>query len=205
MTQATPAAAEIYQPPHLPRFVTGSRATGWWGMLLVVLNESVLFATLLSSYFYMRFNSPVWPPAGIKRPELLIASINTVLLVSSSVVIWWAGRGIRQGNQSRLRIGLLAAFLLAAAFVALQGYEYARAEAGPQDSMYHSLFYLITGLHGLHVITALLMNLFVQARAWAGHFTAVRYQAVENMSLYWHFVDVVWLFVFSTVYLSPYL
>jgi heme/copper-type cytochrome/quinol oxidase subunit 3 len=185
--------------------MSGPRSASWWGMAVLILNEAVIFASLLASYFYIRFNSVLWPPQGVKLPELTISGINTVILIGSSFVMQWAAGSIRRGEVSRLRIGLLIAFLMGAVFLGIQIYEYTQLEFLPQDHAYGSLFWGITGLHAMHVLAALIMNLYLQVRAGLGHFGSERFQAVENVTLYWHFVDVVWVFVFSSLFLSPYL
>ena len=185
--------------------LSGARSTSWWAMVILILNETVVFGSLLASYFYIRFNSVLWPPQGVKLPELTLSSINTVLLIGSSVVIQWALNSIRQGEVGRLRAGLIIAFLMGAAFLGIQIYEYTQLGFLPRDHAYGSLFWSITGLHAAHVLAGLLMSAYVQVRAAYGHFTAERYQAVENMTLYWHFVDVVWIFIFASLFLSPYL
>jgi heme/copper-type cytochrome/quinol oxidase subunit 3 len=186
------------------RTMSGPRSTSWLGMVILILNESVIFASLLASYFYIRVNSPLWPPQGVKFPELTISGVNTVILIASSFVMQWAAGSIRQGEVSHLRIGLLIAFLLGAVFLGIQIYEYTQLDFLPQDHAYGSLFWGITGLHAVHVLVALLMNLYLQVRAGLGHFGSDRSQAVENVTLYWHFVDVVWIFVFSSLFLSTY-
>ncbi len=183
---------------------SGSRSTSWWGMLILILNEAVIFASLIASYFYLRFNSVLWPPQGVKLPELTLSGINTVILLGSSIVMQWAVNGIRQGKVNQMRIGFLIAFVMGAVFLAIQVYEYAHLGFLPQSHAYGSLFWGITGLHATHLIVGLLMNIFIQVRATYGHFGADRFQAVENVSLYWHFVDIIWIFVFSALFLSPY-
>lgn len=184
---------------------SGSRSTSWWGMLILILNEAVIFASLIASYFYLRSNSVLWPPQGVKLPGLTLSGINTVILLSSSIVMQWAVNSIRQGKVNQMRIGFLIAFLMGAIFLMIQIYEFAHLGFLPQNHAYGSLFWGITGLHAAHLIVGLLMNIFIQIRAAYGHFGADRFQAVENVSLYWHFVDVVWIFVFSALFLSPYL
>ena len=174
-------------------------------MLVLILNEATIFAALLASYFYLRFNSVLWPPQGVKLPELTISSINTVILIGSSFVMQWALSSIRRGEVNRLRIGLAIAFLMGAVFLSIQIYEYTQLEFVPQDHAYGSLFWSITGLHATHVLVGLLMNAYIQVRAAYRHFGSDRYQGVENVTLYWHFVDVVWIFVFASLFLSPYL
>ncbi len=183
---------------------TGWRSTSWWGMVVVILNEAIVFASLLASYFYLRFNSVLWPPQGVARPELTLSTINTVILITSSVVLQWGVRGIARGDVARLRVGLALAFILGAVFLSIQIYEYTQLKFLPQDHAYGSLFWGITGLHAAHVLFGLLMNAYIQVRAAAGHFAADRRQAVDNAALSWHFVDVVWLLIFASLFLSPY-
>ncbi|HSH23626.1 MAG TPA: cytochrome c oxidase subunit 3 [Acidimicrobiales bacterium] len=175
---------------------------GWWGMVVLIMTEAMIFAGLLGSYFFVRAISPTWPLDHIEPPELARISLFTVVLLGSSVPIFWAESGIRKGNQRRLRIGLLLSFLLGASFMVNLAFEYEELHFGLRDNAYASLYYAITGLHGLHVFVGLLMNLIVQIKAWQGKFSASRHLTVEIFGLYWHFVDVVWIFVFSSLYVS---
>src|ERR1043165_7453462 len=203
MTAQTAGAPKVNLP--LTATLSGPRSTSWWAMLILILNETVVFASLPASYFYLRFNSVLWPPPGVRLPELTLSSINTVILIGSSFVMQWAVNGVRQDYVGRLRVGLAVAFLMGAAFLGIQIYEYTQLGFLPQEHAYGSLFWSITGLHALHVLAGLLMNVYVQVRAAYGHFSIDRHQAVENVSLYWHFVDVVWIFIFASLFLSPYL
>lgn len=174
---------------------------GWWGMLLLVFTEAMLFAFLLASYFYAKSQSPGWPPEP--PPELRLPMLNTGILLASSGTMWWAERAIGAGRTGWLRAGLLATVALGAVFLTIQGIEYAHAHFGPATHAYGSLFFVITGFHGSHVAVGLAMILFTVARAWLGHFSADRHLGVRVTAFYWHFVDVVWLFVFTSLYLSP--
>ncbi|HEV2766401.1 MAG TPA: cytochrome c oxidase subunit 3 [Acidimicrobiales bacterium] len=187
-------------PPASPRRRT--YPTGWWGMVVLIMTEAMIFAGLLSSYFFVRAISPEWPLGHIEPPELKRISLFTVVLLGSSVPIFWAESAIRKGNQRGLRLGLLLSFLLGAIFMANLFFEYEELHFGVRDNAYASLYYAITGLHGLHVFVGLVMNLVVQIKAWQGKFTASRHLTVEIFGLYWHFVDVVWIFVFSSLYVS---
>jgi len=190
---------------RLPAPVNPRHEIGWWAMALVCATEAAFFAYLLMSYFYLALRSPSWPPPGIEEPRLRLPSIMTVLLVSSSVTLYWGEKGIEQGRQSRLRLGLGIAFLLGAAFVTLQALEYHRElrVMPPGEHAYASIFYATTGFHGAHVTFGLLLLLYTFARAMLGHFGEQSHLGVKVASLYWHFVDVVWLFIFTLVYLSP--
>ena len=197
--------------PHaieeLPEHTSGTAAFGWWGMVWLIATEAMLFAALIASYFYIRFQSgPVWPPVGIVPPDLTLPLIMSVILWSSSIPVHIADRGIRTGNQSALRYGLLAGFLLGATFLAIQvGIEYPELlhEFTPRTNAYGSLVFTLTGMHGIHVGIGLLISLWTQIRAWSGAFDENRHLTVQNFALYWHFVDVVWLFVLVSIYLSP--
>jgi heme/copper-type cytochrome/quinol oxidase subunit 3 len=191
---------------ELPRHVSGTGSFGWWGMVCLIATESMLFAALISSYFYLRFKSgPLWPPEGIAPPTLELPLIMTVILMSSSIPVHIAERGIKKGNQLRLRIGLALGFMLGATFSGLQFFEYSETlrEFTPMTNAYGSLFYTITGFHGSHVLIGLMFSLWTQVRAWRGAFDEERHVTVQNFTMYWHFVDAVWIFVFATIYLSP--
>lgn len=194
------------QSGRIPLADRHDRSPGWWGMVGLVATEAALFAYLIFSYFYLAsMAGGQWLPGG-QKPELTLVLAMTALLLLSSATLWWGERGIERGDGSRLRVGLLLTFLLGCVFLALQfGWEWPAKSFGPRDSAYGSLFFTITGFHGLHVLVGLLMNLWTQARAWRGHFNAEHHLAVSNIALYWHFVDAVWLVVLASLYLSPWL
>ncbi|HEX2864334.1 MAG TPA: cytochrome c oxidase subunit 3 [Deinococcales bacterium] len=174
------------------------------GVILLMVTEFAMFAAFAASDFYLRFNAAAWPPPGVKPPELLVPLINTALLVLSSAAVIWGEAGIKRGNRGRLSLGLGLAALLGAAFLALQVREYARSEFTPSDHTYGSLFFTLTGVHGLHVLTGVLLLLALLGWSLAGSFSARRHALVSNIGLYWHFVTVVWLLlIFPTVYLAP--
>ncbi len=188
-----------------PEPLSGSRASAWWGMLALIATEATLFVFLIFSYFYLRWESPRWPPDGIALPEFTYILPATVLLLGSSLPVIWAERGIRHGRQMPLRLGFGIAWLMAITFMGLELWEWTHLGYGPQRNAYASMFFTITGLHLAHLTVALLLSLYIQARAWLGQFDAAHTLAVENVSLYWHFVDAVWIVIFSVLYLSTYL
>ncbi|HET6614611.1 MAG TPA: cytochrome c oxidase subunit I [Dehalococcoidia bacterium] len=186
-------------------FIASTREPGAMGMLLFMATEAIFFSLLFASYFYVQSGTPAWPQDGLRAPELLVPSINTVILLASSIPIFFADRAIRRGDQRELRAGLALAFVLGAIFLALQLREYARMEFQPDENAYASLFFVITAFHGIHLFVGMMMNAWVQARAWSGHFSQDRRLAVETTGWYWHFVDAVWIFVFAIVYISPHI
>lgn len=193
---------EARQAP-LPSYVSGPLQPASLGMLLLIMTEGIFFAILFTSYFYIRSGTQAWPQGTIEPQELALPSVGTFLLLSSSFPLFLAEAAIKRGDQLGLRIGLAATFTLGVAFLGLQMYEYANAKFFADENAYASLFFVITGFHSLHVFVGLIMNLFVQVRAWLGHFNEKRHLAVQNASWYWHFVDAVWVFIFLIVYLSP--
>ncbi len=179
-----------------------ARPLGWWGIVLVIVTESAFFAFLLFSYFYTgSLNAGPWPPHGI--PEVKLAGMNTLLLLTSSGAMWWGERGIRHGDRRRLMVGLGAVLVLGVAFLSMQGVEYSHKTFSPRTDAYGSLFFTITGFHGAHVAVGLIMVAVTLVRAALGHFTADQRASVTVTSLYWHFVDAVWLAVFTSLYLTP--
>lgn len=197
----TLATAEAVTEPTRSRETKG-RSIAWWGMAVMIMTEAMIFATLLSSYIFVRASSKEWPLGHIEPPELTVIWLFTAILLGSSGPMLFAEHGIRKGNQTRLRVGLGLVTLMGATFFGYLIYEYQELEFGIRENAYGSLFYTIIGLHGAHVAIGLLMIALLQIKAWMGKFTAERHETVAVIGMYWHFVDVVWIFVFSTLYLS---
>lgn len=197
-----------YDPPAAPAdgipavALAGTpRDPGRWGLWGLVATEAALFAYLIAGYFYLGQANAAWPPAG--PPELSIALPNTFILIASSGGAWWAERGARRGSRSALITGLVVTLLLGATFLTLQVVEYTHLRFTLRTDAYGSAFYAITGFHGAHVLAGLLAVAHTLLRAWAGHFRHGRHLAVSNTIVYWHFVDLVWLVVFTSLYLAP--
>jgi cytochrome c oxidase subunit I+III len=186
---------------ELPIGASGRRSVGWWGMVAVVATEGAFFAYLLFSYFYLA--SVATNPWPTDIPHLALPILNTCILVVSSLFVWWGERGIIGGNGTRLRIGYGVAIALGVTFLILQGVEYSREHVSGTHDAYGSLFYTITGFHGAHVFVGLIMLVVVLVRAFRNDFSAPRHEAVSNVAIYWHFVDVVWLAVFTSLYVTP--
>jgi heme/copper-type cytochrome/quinol oxidase subunit 3 len=196
--------ATIARPYELPINPADRKNPGWLVMVLVIATEAMLFAFLLFAYFYLgSMATSAWPPSG--PPDLELAIPNTILLLASSGAMIWAERGIARGERGRLVRGLLIALALGIVFLSIQAIEYSRKSFTIDTNAYGSLFFTITGFHGMHVFVGLLMIAFTLVRSLLGHFTAERHLQVTNIAMYWHFVDVVWLAVFTSLYLVPHL
>jgi cytochrome c oxidase subunit 3 len=181
--------------------VAAARGNMLLGVKLGILSEVMLFGALFAAYFVIRGESRGWPPVpGFERPELLLPGLNTLLLVSSSGTMQWAVHAARGGDRSRIVRWLGLTLLLGGIFIVVQGYEFATNGFGLDAGVFGSTFYILTGFHGAHVLAGLGLIAIVANRARRGLVSAERHTAVEAASYYWHFVDAVWLFLFSTLY-----
>ncbi len=198
-------AEQLMRNEALPVGSMGRRSNGWWAMLFIILTEGALFAYLLFAYFYLAVqpHTAAWPPGG--TPSLHLALPNTVVLLASSVAVWWGERGIERGNNGQLVLGLAGALILGAVFVAVQLVEWHNKPFGLASNDYGSLYFTITGFHMAHVAAGLLMLGSLLLWALLGMFDRWRDTAVLVGAVYWHFVDAVWLAVFFTFYVTPFL
>jgi cytochrome c oxidase subunit III len=171
------------------------------GMLLFIISEIMLFGAFFTAYFFIRVvNHGDWFPFDGKELPVAIAGVNTGILLSSSLTMHWALEGARNENRRAMCIGLLTTFLLGLTFLTVQINEYIHVGFAPHDNAQGSIFYGLTGLHGAHVFIGLTLLLFATIRAFRGHYSTKEHRGVEVPGIYWHFVDVMWVFVFSTIY-----
>jgi cytochrome c oxidase subunit 3 len=171
------------------------------GMFLFIISEVMLFGAFFTAYFFIRVVvNADWPAEGEHLPKL-IAGVNTAILISSSFTMHWALEGARNENRNALRVGMLTTFLLGLTFLLVQINEYVHVGFAPHDNAQGTIFYGLTGLHGGHVFVGLTLLAFATIRSFRGHFTAKEHRGIEVPGIYWHFVDVMWIFVYSTVYL----
>ena len=180
------------------------------GFILFVASEVIFFVSIFWAYFHSALAPTVdlgsiWPPAGIEPLNPFeIPLLNTVLLLSSGATVTYAHHCLIQGNRAGTIYGLIGTIVLAIAFTSLQGYEYVNASFTIADSAYGSTFFIATGFHGLHVIIGTIFITVSLIRIIAYHFTDHHHVGLEVSILYWHFVDVVWLFLYACVYLWAY-
>jgi cytochrome c oxidase subunit III len=172
------------------------------GMLLFIISEIMLFGAFFTAYFFIRVVADSgWFPVDGKDLPKLIAGVNTAILISSSLTMHWALEGARNENRRAMKVGLLTTALLGLTFLTIQINEYVHLGFAPHDNAQGTIFYGLTGLHGAHVFVGLTLLTFATVRAFRGHFTAKEHRGVEIPGIYWHFVDVMWIVVYSSVYL----
>jgi len=179
---------------------------GMFGMVLFIASEIMLFGGLFAGYFYVRSQATAWPPEGVKELSVGLAAILTALLISSSLTAHAGILGIQNNNRALFKIGIAASLVLGGCFIGGQIYEWFHLMdegLNAKSGTYGSTFFVITGFHGAHVIAGLCMLVVVMFRALREDFTPRRHVFADAAVLYWHFVDVIWVFVFSILYVSP--
>ncbi len=193
------AANEPAVPPDAPAGSTGSPSLVRIGMVVWLASELMFFSGLFAAYYFLRGADTEWPPEGVELGTAR-AAMFTALLVASSATVHLAGHRAEAGDERGTRRWTLLTIVLGAAFLVNQGLEYAALEFTATDHAYGSLFYLMTGFHGAHVLGGIVGIAVVLARGMRGQFSTEHHVAVEAVHYYWHFVDVVWVFLFLTIY-----
>lgn len=196
----SPAAVPVTTAPR-----TRGYPTAWWGMVVFITTEGMVFLALLSTYFFLRATSTHWPQGDVRPPELVRSSVFTVILLASSLPIFWMEGALKRGRLGEVRAALLLSFLMGSAFLANTGYDYTHMPEGWRTNAYTSAFYTIVGLHAFHLLVGLLMSLVVQLKAWLGKIGPERRTTPDVFAIYWHFVDGVWILVFSSLFLLAHL
>jgi len=193
---------------HTPVVRIGLR----YGFIMFIMSEVMFFSAWFWSFFKhamypMGENSPatdgVWPPEGIETfNPWELPLINTVILLLSGVAVTWAHHALVHGNKrNQIKWGLIIAVALGVLFTILQAYEYQHAHFSFDGNIYGANFFMATGFHGLHVIIGTIFLFVCLLRVMRGEFTEEQHVGFEAAAWYWHFVDVVWLFLFAAVYI----
>ncbi|MGB1180772.1 MAG: cytochrome c oxidase subunit 3 [Candidatus Puniceispirillaceae bacterium] len=188
-----------YQGHHTSIVQIGMR----YGMMLFIASEVMFFVAFFWAFFDRAFFpvGGVWPPEGVVTFDPFdLPLINTLILLLSGCTVTWSHHALVEDNRRDFKIGLVLTIALGALFTALQALEYSHAAFGFTDGIYSSVFYMATGFHGFHVIIGTLFLTVCLFRGLAGHFSKKDHFAFEAVAWYWHFVDVVWLFLFVAVY-----
>ncbi len=173
------------------------------GMLLFIVSEVMIFGAFFTAYFFIRLvaEGNRWFPFEGNELPVAIAGMNTAILLSSSLSMHWAQTSIKNGNRFGLKAGIVLTTGLGATFLFIQINEYVNIGFAPQDHAQGTIFYGLTGLHGAHVFIGLTLLVMVTVRAFRGHFTPEEHRGVEVPGIYWHFVDVMWIIVYTSIYI----
>ena len=181
-----------------------SQRTAVFGMTIFLASEAMLFAGLIAGYVVLRLSSPAWPPSpDLPKLPVVLTGINTVFLITSSFTYHFAEVAVKKGKKGTAWLFLTV--LLGSLFLCIQGYEwYHMHHEGlwfNTGGVYGSSFFVLTGFHGLHVLIGVLMIAWALIRQLGGAYTAQSHTYLILAGMYWHFVDVVWLFLYSVLYL----
>ena len=191
--------AHYHSPDH-----HASQRTAVFGMIIFLASEAMLFAGLIAGYIVLRLSSPAWPPSpDLPKLPILLTGINTVFLIASSFTFHAAEVAVKKGKSGVA--WLFVTVLLGSLFVGVQAYEwYHMHHEGlwfNKGGAYGASFFVLTGFHGLHVLIGVLMIAWALIRQLGGAYTAQSHTYLILAGMYWHFVDVVWLFLYSVLYL----
>jgi cytochrome c oxidase subunit 3 len=169
-------------------------------MVVFVASEAMFFATFFGAYFTIYSVNPVWPPAGFPRLKPELATVLTVVLVSSSLTLQLGVRAIRRDRARLLLFWVGLTILLGTTFLGLQLYDYSLLGFSVRDGIFGSLFYVMTGLHMAHVFGGVVFLVLVLLQGLGGQLSDASHDSLEAGAIYWHFVDVVWICLFTTFY-----
>ena len=180
-----------------------SLPNGVWGAILLIASEATLFGTLFATYFYLRFKTPQWPPAGIEPPSVTLPLVLTGILVCTSGPLFAASRAARAGRVRATWLLLFGALAVQAAYLGVQIHLFGNDldKFTPDHSAYASIYFTLLGTHHFHVVVGILLEAWLLARLLGG-LTDYRVVGVRAVSWYWHFVNLMALFVVGTQ-LSP--
>nr|YP_010535875.1 cytochrome c oxidase subunit III [Crypsis chinensis]UYB79087.1 cytochrome c oxidase subunit III [Crypsis chinensis] len=191
-----------YMGIHTLIIVNGMR----WGMILFITSEVLFFLSFFWGFFHNSLTPTIelgmsWPPKGIAPfNPIQIPLLNTLILLSSGLTVTWAHHSLMENNYKQAKISLILTVVLGIYFSFLQGYEYLEASFSMADSAYGSSFFMSTGFHGIHVIIGTTFLLIMLMRHSANQFSKTHHFGFEAAAWYWHFVDVVWLFLYLSIY-----
>jgi cytochrome c oxidase subunit III len=188
---------------HRPARRNTRFGNGFLGVIFFLLSEVALFGSLIFAYLYLRRSLGTWPPPGIERLEVVLPAINTVVLISSGFFCHYAYTAIKRGRQRLFMVLLLLTIVFGAAFLSGQAFEYKSLwlRTTINHDIFGATFFTLTGLHGAHVSLGVLALIAVFMLGLRGRWTRDHNFAVHGVTLYWHFVDAVWVVLFAIFYL----
>lgn len=177
------------------------QGTSLFGFIVFLLSESVIFFSFFAGYALLKIGNPNWLPPGVEGLEINAPLINTIVLVSSSFVIYFAEEALKKEKLTAFRVLWFLTSAMGIYFLVGQAIEWMGLPFGFTTGVYGGLFYLLTGFHGLHVLTGVLLQFYMLYRSFRPNNYQAGHTGVTEVSLFWHFVDVIWIILFCLIYL----
>jgi len=191
-----------YQGLHTINVINGLK----WGIILFIISEIFFFISFFWRFFHRRLSPNIeigiiWPPSGVNTfNPFQIPLLNTIILLTSGISVTWTHHSLIENNFSQRKISLFITIILGIYFTILQTYEYIEAPFSIADSVYGASFFITTGFHGIHVLIGTAFLLICWIRHINFHFSSTHHFGFEAATWYWHFVDVIWLFLYISIY-----
>lgn len=177
------------------------QGTSLFGFIIFLLSESMIFFSFFAGYIALKTTTPDWSPPGMEQLEVFSPAINTIVLLSSSLVIYFAEEALKRHKLTLFRVFWFLTSAMGAYFLVGQAIEWSSLPFGFTDGVFGGSFYLLTGFHGLHVLTGILLQFLMLARSFTPGNYDTGHVGVTEVSLFWHFVDVIWIILFCLIYL----
>jgi len=197
--------SEAIPTPALPSGSIGVRASGWWGMIFLIMSEASIFAYLFFAYFYyaVHFDYRPWPPYG--PPSLVFPIPETVLIFCGAAAMWWVNRRAALDQHLPALLGLAITLTVGILFVLLGLWDWQDKPFTLSSDAYSSIYFILTGVHLTHAVIGVLMAAAVLTWSAAGYLGPVRHVLVTVTAIYWYFLAATWAALFFTLYITPYL
>jgi len=188
---------------HLPSVAFGSRDSLWWGVMGLILIEVTILGIGMVSYFYLRTLAPVWPPPPTALPDLLLPTVNTLLLLVSVVPMYWVDRAARRKERRGVQIGLVLCVVLGLGFGVLRGFEFRAMHTQWDSHAYGSVVWTLLGLHTFDLVTEVVETILLMVVALTGPMTDHVFLDISDSAPFWYFVAAIWVPIYAVLYVVP--
>ncbi len=200
-TVPTPASGQGHGHGFQPAHRNTRISNGLLGVIFFLCTEVALFGSLFFAYLYLRRSEPNWPPHGFDHLDVTLGAANTAILVISGFWCHYADTAIAKGKQGRFLLLLGLTIIFGATFLGIQAHEYIDLQTAINKDIFGATFFTLTGLHGAHVTLGVLALIVIFVLGLRRRWGPNNHFAVHGVTLYWHFVDVVWVLLFALFYL----
>ena len=188
---------------HLPSVAFGSRDSLWWGVMGLILIEVTILGIGMVSYFYLRTLAPVWPPPPTALPDLLLPTVNTLLLLVSVVPMYGVDRAARRKERRGVQIGLVLCVVLGLGFGVLRGFEFRAMHTQWDSHAYGSVVWTLLGLHTFDLVTEVVETILLMVVALTGQMTDHVFLDISDSAPFWYFVAAIWVPIYAVLYVVP--